>query len=99
MGRTNVIREGCLDIVQRGVEEFALLFLRYDWRGALSPRRVFGRDALIRVLTEQVGLTFGALKDAMNQLTSGGTASLQNVFMSDELRIQLGLVSPNEGLA
>jgi hypothetical protein len=98
MKGTNVIREGCLDIVQRGVEVFDVHFLRYDWSGALSPRRVFGRGALVELITEQVGLTTDAIKNAMAQIAAGNTASLQNILMSDEVRLQLGLVSPSEGL-
>jgi hypothetical protein len=99
MKGANVIREGCLDLALRGVEVFDVLFLRYDWSGALSPRRVFGRGALVELLTRRIGLTADALKNALDQIASGSTASLQNVFMSDELRIQLGLVSPDEGIA
>jgi hypothetical protein len=94
-----MIREGGLDIIPYGNETWDVIFVRYDWRGgALSPRHVVGLESLVLFLKEQIGLTRDALSEALSRLGARESASLPNVFLSDEKRLELGLVSPNEGI-
>jgi hypothetical protein len=94
-----VIREGSLDLVPYG-SEWHVLFARYDWGGgAMSPLRVTGRDTLIKVLKEQISLIPEALSKAIKRMDAGESVSIPNVFLSDETRLRLGLVSPAEGIA
>jgi hypothetical protein len=99
-----MIREGSLNIIQVDATAalepavYTLLFLRNDYHGALATRTIVGRDALLKILKDEVNLTQDALNDALQQFTKKKTASLAHVRLSDEIRLRLGLVNPNEGI-
>lgn len=97
-----MIREGSLDIIQEDPgappewATYTLMFLRNDYSGALAKRTIFGRDALLKFLKDEIKLTEQALDDALEQFSKKKTASLPNVRIDDEVRFRVGLVNPNE---
>lgn len=93
-----MMREGSVGILQYG-EKFDVTFARYDWSGVMSPRRLYGHEALIDFLQNKLRFTADVMKDAMRQLESQGSACLPNVHLIDEERLSLGLVATSEGIS
>ena len=59
----------------------------------MKTRRFHDRDALADFLTGKIGLTSDAQKDLLDQLDSKHSGSLNEVWLSDEQRSDLGLYS------
>jgi hypothetical protein len=57
----------------------------------MKPRRFYGREELSAFLKDQIGAHDEARQDFLNQIASTRHATMQEVWLSDEQRSQLGL--------
>lgn len=87
-----MLREGSIEILRYG-ETFDVMFARNDWSGVMSPRKPSGREALVTFLRNSLRFTPNSVEGAKSQLDSKGSAHLPRVLLTDEDRLDLGLVA------
>lgn len=89
-------REGALGIIryQNTVtnlpEQYDVTFGRYDRGGVLRPRRLQGREGLIRFLERDAHPNNDALKSMLETIDAGRSAHIHNIVFTDDEIARLG---------
>lgn len=92
-------REGNLNVLKLG-NQFHVTFTRSDGPGGTaSPCIVEGRAALAELLDKKLHIWPATAREVLRKLEKNISVHVQNVRLSDEVRFELGLVSPGEGLS
>jgi hypothetical protein len=93
-------RDGTVEIRQWSPVMFDVTFSFLELSGDVRSRcRVHDREAMIGLLNDRLHITEEAVADAMRCMDVQGWASIPHVRLSDEERLDLGFVDPNEKIS
>jgi len=86
-----MVRTGFVTIAKYGEEQHHVMFCPNDWGGFVKPISLTGRAELAEFLRD-LGIMQKAVKDALLQVEQEGSAHLPGISVSDQRRIELGLI-------
>jgi len=90
-----MLRHGGVEVLRYG-SKYDVAFARYDWGGVLAPCTVSSRDALARFLLTKIGIRQQEIESLLAEVDAHGSAHVEDVVLSDELRLRYGMVAPTE---